>query len=93
MVKAGALYGVEIWRWRRREEIEKLQEKFVKMALRVAKNTSDYIWQIISGKAERGGGDKKKGSIDSRIHSRNIKNERGQIVQSISEKKNPGDNT
>ena len=44
MVKAGALYGVEIWRWRRREEIEKLQEKFVKMALRVAKNTSDYIW-------------------------------------------------
>ena len=30
LVKAGALYGVEIWGWGRREGIEKLQEKFLK---------------------------------------------------------------
>ena len=25
-VKAGALYGVKIWGWKRREEIERMQE-------------------------------------------------------------------
>ena len=46
LVKAGALYGVEIWGWKRRDGIEKLQGKFVKMALGVARNTPDYIWKL-----------------------------------------------
>ena len=50
LVKAGALYRVEIWGWRRREGIEKLQGKFVKMALGVARNTPDYIWKLEAGK-------------------------------------------
>ena len=50
LVKAGALYGVEIWGWRRREGIEKLQGKFVKMALGVARDTPDYIWKLEAGK-------------------------------------------
>ena len=41
------------------EGIEKLQGKFVKMALGVARNTPDYIWKLESGKRSRG---KKKGS-------------------------------
>ena len=50
LVKAGALYGVEIWGWRRREGIGKLQGKFVKMALGVARNTPDYISKLEAGK-------------------------------------------
>ena len=50
LVKAGALYRVEIWEWRRREGTEKLQGKFVKMALEVARNTPDYIWKLEAGK-------------------------------------------
>ena len=46
----GALYGVEIWGCRRREGIEKLEGKFVKMALGVARNTLDYIWKLEAGK-------------------------------------------
>ena len=49
LVKAGALYGVEVW-GRRRGGIEKLQGKFVKMALGVARNTPDYIWKLEAGK-------------------------------------------
>ena len=50
VVKPVALYGVEIWGYRRRERIEKLQGKFVKMALGLARNTPDYIWKLEAGK-------------------------------------------
>ena len=50
LVKAGALYAVEIWWWRMREGIEKLQGKFGKIALEVARNTPDYIWKLEAGK-------------------------------------------
>ena len=46
LVKAGAMYGVEIWGWRRREEIERLQDKFVKMAMGISRNTPNYIWKL-----------------------------------------------
>lgn len=46
LVKSGALYGVELWGWRRREEIEKMQGRFVKMALGIARNTPNYLWKI-----------------------------------------------
>ena len=50
LVKAGALYGVEIWGWRRKEGIEKWQVKFVKIALGVARNTPDCISKLEAGK-------------------------------------------
>ena len=49
LVKAGAMYGVEIWGWRRREEIERLQGKFVKMTMGMSRNTPNYIWKLEAG--------------------------------------------
>ena len=43
LVNAGPLHGVEIWGWRRREEIERLQGKFFNMAMGIARNTPKYI--------------------------------------------------
>ena len=51
LVKAGAMYGVEIWGWRRREEIERLQGKFVKMAMGISRNTPNYIWKLEAGRS------------------------------------------
>lgn len=50
MVKAGALYGVEIWRWAKREEIEKVQGRFVKMAMGLARNTPAFLWKLEAGR-------------------------------------------
>ena len=43
LVKAGALYGVKLWGWKRREEIERMQGRFVIMAMGLARNTPDYL--------------------------------------------------
>lgn len=50
LANAGALYGIEIWGWQRREEIEKLQGKLAKMALGVARNTPSYLWKLEAGR-------------------------------------------
>ena len=50
LVKAGALYGVELWGWKRREEIERVQGRFVKMAMGLVRNTPDYRWKLEAGK-------------------------------------------
>ncbi|XP_043477868.1 uncharacterized protein LOC122508520 [Leptopilina heterotoma] len=49
-VKAGAMYGVELWGWSRREELERLQGKYTKMSMGLAKNTPDYIWKLEAGR-------------------------------------------
>ena len=56
LVKAGTLHGVEVWGWRRREEIERLQSEFVKMLVGIARNTPNYIWKL----TEYGSRNKKK---------------------------------
>ena len=43
LVKTGVLYEVEIWGWKRREEMEKLQGRYIKLKLGVAKKTQGYI--------------------------------------------------
>ena len=50
LVNAGALYGVEIWGWKRKEDIERMQGRLVKMVLGVARNTPDYLWKLEAGK-------------------------------------------
>lgn len=50
IVKAGCLYGLEVWGWKRWEEVERIQNKFVKMALGVNRNTPDYIWKMEAGR-------------------------------------------
>ena len=52
MVKAGALYGVEIWGLQRTEIIEGVQARFVKACLGFPKNTPDYIWKMEAGRRE-----------------------------------------
>ena len=47
--ESGALYGVEIWGWKRREELERMQGRFVKMALKVACNMPDYLRKVEAG--------------------------------------------
>ena len=84
LVKADVLCGVEIWGWKRREGIEKLQVKLIKMVLGL-RNSGLYL-EIRNGKAKRGGGDKKK---DSWIRGRYFRN--GQMVQNMPERRNPGD--
>lgn len=45
IVKAGCLYGVENWGWKRYEAIERVQALSVKMLMKVSKNTPGYIWR------------------------------------------------
>uniref|UniRef100_A0A0C9R7V2 LIN1_0 protein n=1 Tax=Fopius arisanus TaxID=64838 RepID=A0A0C9R7V2_9HYME len=49
-VKTVAMNGVEIWGWKRWENIEKLQGRYVKSCMGVARNTPNYIWKLESGK-------------------------------------------
>ena len=51
-VKAGALYGVEIWGWQRREIIEGVQLRFVKTCLGFPKYTIDYVCKMEEGRRE-----------------------------------------
>lgn len=50
IVKAGCCYGVEIWGWETWEMIERVQSKFVKMAMGLNRNTPDYIWRMEAGR-------------------------------------------
>lgn len=50
IVKAGCLYGVEIWGWDQWEAIERVQGRYVKMALGVNINTPNYIWEMEAGR-------------------------------------------
>lgn len=49
IAKTGCLYGAEVWGWKKREEIERIQAKYVKMALGLNRNTPAYIWRMESG--------------------------------------------
>ncbi|XP_015122683.1 uncharacterized protein LOC107045068 [Diachasma alloeum] len=40
-VKVAALYGVELWDWKRQEAIERVQKKYIKASMGLARNTSD----------------------------------------------------
>lgn len=50
IVKAGCFYGVEIWGWSTWEEIERVQGRYVKMALGLNRNTPSYIWEMEAGR-------------------------------------------
>lgn len=49
-VKAAAMYGVELWGWRRREVIERIQSRYVKSSMGLSKNTPDYVWKMEAGR-------------------------------------------
>ena len=49
IAKSAMLYGVEIWGWKEREQIARLQARYVKMAMGIRINTPDYIWRMESG--------------------------------------------
>ncbi|KAI4482525.1 hypothetical protein M0802_013629 [Mischocyttarus mexicanus] len=50
VITAGAIYRADIWGWERWEDIERIQGRYVKMALEVNANTLEYIWGIEAGK-------------------------------------------
>jgi hypothetical protein len=37
------MYGVEIWGWKEQEEVEKVQEKYLKKVLGVDRETPGYL--------------------------------------------------
>ena len=43
------LYGVEIWGWRNKEPLKRLQARYIKMALGINRNTPAYIWRKEAG--------------------------------------------
>ena len=43
LVESIILYGVELWGWRKYEEIEKIQKKYLKWCLGVNRNTADFL--------------------------------------------------
>lgn len=45
-------YGVELWGWRERQEIEREGSRLVKMAMGLNANTPTYIWRAESGNTE-----------------------------------------
>lgn len=49
IAKSGMLYGVEIWGWKNRAQVERLQARYVKMAMGVNRNTPNYIWRMEAG--------------------------------------------
>ncbi|CAG5073468.1 Protein of unknown function [Cotesia congregata] len=49
LANSGALYGVEVWGWSQNPEFNRLYAGAHKMALGVAKNTPDYLWQTEAG--------------------------------------------
>lgn len=51
IVKAGCFYGVEIWGWTAWEELERIQGRYVKMALGLNRNTPSYIWEMEAGRS------------------------------------------
>lgn len=51
IIKAGCFYGVEIWGWSVWEELERVQGRYVKMAMGVNRNTPSYIWEMEAGRS------------------------------------------
>lgn len=49
LVKSGMLYGVEIWGWGKIDTFERIQGKYTKMMMGIARNTPKYIWRNESG--------------------------------------------
>ena len=39
------MYGVEIWGWEEKKEMEKVQGEFFKLIMGVKRNKPDYIWR------------------------------------------------
>ena len=60
IIQSVTMYGVEICGWVEQPEREKVQEAFVKMKMRVSKNTPDYT----NG---GGGGDGQNKNIKYRV--------------------------
>lgn len=52
LVRAGALFGVELWGWEDNKEMKAVYGRYCKAALGLAKNTPEYIWRTESS-AER----------------------------------------
>ena len=46
------MYGVEIWGWEERPEIEKVQGAFIKIIMGVSRNTPDYLWRREMGRKQ-----------------------------------------
>ena len=49
IAKAGGMYGVKIWGWRKRVIMERVKSRIVKMAMGVNRSTPDYIWRTEAG--------------------------------------------
>ncbi|KAK9306259.1 hypothetical protein QLX08_002989 [Tetragonisca angustula] len=43
-------YGIEIWGWKERSEIERMSGRMCKMAMGLSRNTPDYIWRMEAGR-------------------------------------------
>ena len=43
LIKSVVMYGVEIWGWEERPEIEKVQGTLINMIMGVSRNTPDYL--------------------------------------------------
>jgi hypothetical protein len=43
MIESILMYGAEIWGWKEQEEVEKVQEKYLRGVLRVDRETPRYI--------------------------------------------------
>lgn len=43
LVESIALYGAEIWRWKKEERLDKIQRKYVKWILGLDRTTPNYI--------------------------------------------------
>ncbi|KAK9304301.1 hypothetical protein QLX08_004291 [Tetragonisca angustula] len=43
-------YGIEIWGWKERPEIERMSGRMCKMAMGLNRNTPDYIWRMEAGR-------------------------------------------
>lgn len=54
LVSSVLLYGVEIWGWKVWEEVEVVQNRFVKMVLGLDRNTPAYIWRTESDRRKIG---------------------------------------
>jgi hypothetical protein len=43
MVESVLMYGAEIWGWKKQEEVERVQEKYLRWVLGVERETPEYI--------------------------------------------------
>lgn len=52
IARAGFMYGGEIWGWDCWDDVNKVQGRYVKMALGVSVNTATYLWKREAGKLD-----------------------------------------